>query len=175
MLTAIFVVVPGRLESMDLPVLHHWYVYLPAVLFGFALMVAPIRWAERTQNVTTLVRRAIILMTVTFGLFTYLMHSIWEIAFLLALFFTCFNVLEATLPGLISRFSPRESKGLALGIYNTTQNIGLFAGGAAGGWLAKHFCAETVFVAAALLMVLWYFVARGQTEPGRKKRADTAQ
>ena len=163
-LTAIFVVVPGRLESMDLP-----------VLFGFALMVAPIRWAERTQNVTTLVRRAIILMTVTFGLFTYLMHSIWEIAFLLALFFTCFNVLEATLPGLISRFSPRESKGLALGIYNTTQNIGLFAGGAAGGWLAKHFCAETVFVAAALLMVLWYFVARGQTEPGRKKRADTAQ
>ena len=174
-LTAIFVVVPGRLESMDLPVLHHWYVYLPAVLFGFALMVAPIRWAERTQNVTTLVRRAIILMTVTFGLFTYLMHSIWEIAFLLALFFTCFNVLEATLPGLISRFSPRESKGLALGIYNTTQNIGLFAGGAAGGWLAKHFCAETVFVAAALLMVLWYFVARGQTEPGRKKRADTAQ
>ena len=174
-LTAIFVVVPGRLESMDLPVLHHWYVYLPAVLFGFALMVAPIRWAERTQNVTTLVRRAIILMTVTFGLFTYLMLSIWEIAFLLALFFTCFNVLEATLPGLISRFSPRESKGLALGIYNTTQNIGLFAGGAAGGWLAKHFCAETVFVAAALLMVLWYFVARGQTEPGRKKRADTAQ
>ena len=171
----LFVVVPGRLESMDLPVLHHWYVYLPAVLFGFALMVAPIRWAERTQNVTTLVRRAIILMTVTFGLFTYLMHSIWEIAFLLALFFTCFNVLEATLPGLISRFSPRESKGLALGIYNTTQNIGLFAGGAAGGWLAKHFCAETVFVAAALLMVLWYFVARGQTEPGRKKRADTAQ
>ena len=150
-------------------------IYLPAVLFGFALMVAPIRWAERTQNVTTLVRRAIILMTVTFGLFTYLMHSIWEIAFLLALFFTCFNVLEATLPGLISRFSPRESKGLALGIYNTTQNIGLFAGGAAGGWLAKHFCAETVFVAAALLMVLWYFVARGQTEPGRKKRADTAQ
>lgn len=174
-LTAIFVVMPGRLESMDLPVLHHWYVYLPAVLFGFALMVAPIRWAERTQNVTTLVRRAIILMTVTFGLFTYLMHSIWEIAFLLALFFTCFNVLEATLPGLISRFSPRENKGLALGIYNTTQNIGLFAGGAAGGWLAKHFCAETVFVAAALLMVLWYFVARGQTEPGRKKRADTAQ
>ena len=138
-------------------------------------MVAPIRWAERTQNVTTLVRRAIILMTVTFGLFTYLMHSIWEIAFLLALFFTCFNVLEATLPGLISRFSPRESKGLALGIYNTTQNIGLFAGGAVGGWLAKHFCAETVFVAAALLMVLWYFIARGQSEPGRKKRADATE
>lgn len=174
-LTAIFVVVPGRLESMDLPVLHHWYVYLPAVLFGFALMVAPIRWAERTQNVTTLVRRAIILMTVTFGLFTYLMHSIWEIAFLLALFFTCFNVLEATLPGLISRFSPRESKGLALGIYNTTQNIGLFAGGAVGGWLAKHFCAETVFVAAALLMILWYFIARGQSEPSRKKSTDATQ
>lgn len=172
-LTALFVVVPGRLESMGLPVLHHWYVYLPAVLCGFALMIAPIRWADRTQNTVTLIRYGILLMTVTFGLFTYLMHSIWEIAFLLALFFTCFNVLEATLPGMISRFAPKESKGLALGIYNTTQNLGLFAGGAVGGLLARHFPAESVFVLAALLMVAWYFVTLGQVEPGRRKRYET--
>ena len=168
-LTALFVVVPGRLESMGLPVLHHWYVYLPAVLLGFALMVAPIRWAERTRNVVKLIRYGILLMTVTFGLFTYLMHSIWEIAFLLTLFFTCFNVLEATLPGLISRWAPKESKGLALGIYNTTQNLGLFAGGAVGGLFARYFPAESVFIAATILMIIWYFIACGQHEPIRPR------
>ena len=127
-LTALFVVVPGRLESMGLPVLHHWYIYV---------------------------------------LFVFLMHSVWEIAFLLALFFGCFNILEATLPGLISRASPKADKGLALGIYNTTQNIGLFVGGALGGWISEHFSAEAVFAAAAFAMLIWFVGARNLKEPRR--------
>lgn len=166
-LTALFVVVPGRLESMGLPVLHHWYIYLPAVLFGFAVMMKPIGWAERAGAVTKLQRIIILVMTVVFVLFVFLMHSVWEIAFLLALFFGCFNILEATLPGLISRASPKADKGLALGIYNTTQNIGLFVGGALGGWISEHFSAEAVFAAAAFAILIWFVGARNLKEPRR--------
>ena len=73
----------------------------------------------------------VLLLAVVFVLFSFLMHSVWEVAFLVTLFFIGFNILEATLPGLISRTAPKADKGLALGIYNTTQSFGLFVGGAA--------------------------------------------
>ena len=98
----------------------------------------------------------------------FLMHSVWEIAFLLALFFACFNILEATLPGMISRAAPKADKGLALGIYNTTQNIGLFVGGAVGGAVSQHFSAEAVFGLATFAMLLWLVSARGLSEPASK-------
>lgn len=166
-LTALFVVIPGRLESMGLPVLHHWHIYLPAVLFGFAVMMKPIAWAERNARVTDLQRCIILVITVVLVFFVFLMHSVWEIAVLLALFFGCFNILEATLPGLVSRVAPKADKGLALGIYNTTQNIGLFVGGAAGGWLSEHFSAEAVFLASAFAMLTWFVGARKLHEPRR--------
>lgn len=166
-LTALFVVIPGRLESMGLPVLHHWYIYLPAVLFGFATMMKPINWAERQNSIVDLQRIVIVVLAIVLVLFVFLLHSIWEIAFLLALFFGCFNILEATLPGLISKAAPKADKGLALGIYNTTQNIGLFIGGAAGGWLSKHFSTEAVFVASAFAMLVWLVGTRKLCEPRR--------
>jgi MFS family permease len=43
------------------------------------------------------------------------------------------------LPSLISRIAPPSAKGAALGVYNTTQALGLFIGGAAGGYMAQNF------------------------------------
>ena len=103
-------------------------------------------------------------------LFAYLMHSIWEIAFLLGLFFVGFNVLEATLPSLISKIAPKSDKGLALGIYNTLQNFGLFAGGALGGFIAREWSAEAVFFTCAFAMLLWLASAIGLKEPERSSR-----
>lgn len=168
---SLFVVVPPRLVSMGLPVNHHWYVYLPAVLLGFGIMVKPIMWAEKNKKVSKLLRYCVLLLGVVFGLFTFLMHSIWEIAFLMLLFFTCFNILEATLPGLISRSAPKADKGLALGIYNTTQSLGLFCGGAVGGWISQHFSAEAVFVVSAFAMLIWFILALGLHEPSRQVKA----
>lgn len=111
-----------------------------------------------------------LLLGVVLVLFSFLMHSIWEIAFLLALFFMCFNVLEASLPGLISRAAPKSEKGLALGVYNTTQNLGLFIGGAAGGWISQHYNAETVFLAAAFVMLCSFASSTGLKEPKRTIR-----
>ena len=168
---ALFVVVPPRLVSMSLPVFQHWHIYLPAVFIGFAIMFKPIAWAEKSRRVIKLLRITVFLLGVVFGLFTFLMHSIWEISFLMTLFFACFNILEATMPGLISRTAPKEAKGLALGVYNTTQSLGLFAGGALCGLLSQHFSAETVFVVSAFAMLVWLFLTCGQNEPTARQKA----
>jgi predicted MFS family arabinose efflux permease len=77
-------------------------------------------------------------------------------------FFTGFNVLEAVLPSLVSRLAPPDAKGAALGIYNTTQALGLFAGGALGGWLQARFGGAAVFAVCAGLLVVWWGLAAGQ-------------
>ena len=87
----------------------------------------------------------------------------WLVVWLL-LFFVGFNILEASLPSLVSRVAPGSAKGLALGIYNTTQAIGLFAGGAAGGLVAARWGSGAVFACAAAILAGWWLVAIGMRE-----------
>ncbi len=169
-LMAVFVVIPTRLTEMGLASEHHWWVYLPAVLAGFTVMAPLIIIGERRNAVVRIMRWVLGFFCAAFVLFAYLMHSIWEISFLLGLFFSGFNVLEATLPSLISRLAPPRDKGLALGIYNTLQNFGLFAGGALGGWITLHWGAEAVFFTCAFAMLLWLASAIGMKEPPRSGR-----
>jgi predicted MFS family arabinose efflux permease len=98
--------------------------------------------------------------------------SLAWLALWLLLFFVAFNILEASLPSLTSRVAPAAHKGLALGIYNTTQSIGLFAGGAAGGWLAARAGGTSVFYAAAALLAAWWLLATGMREPPRRTHGE---
>jgi predicted MFS family arabinose efflux permease len=81
---------------------------------------------------------------------------------LLLAFFVGFNILEASLPSLVSRLAPADAKGAALGIYNTTQALGLFFGGVLGGWVQQGWGRAAVFGACAGLMALWLLVAARQ-------------
>jgi predicted MFS family arabinose efflux permease len=85
-------------------------------------------------------------------------------------FFAGFNVLEASLPSLISRLAPVDAKGAALGVYNTTQSLGLFFGGALGGWVQQLWGRPAVFVACAVLMASWLVVASGHRRWPRSAR-----
>jgi len=85
---------------------------------------------------------------------------------LLLAFFAAFNVLEASLPSLVSRVAAAGSRGTALGVYSTTQALGLFAGGAAGGWLAQHWGEASVFVFGIAVIALWLGVAWTMRIPG---------
>jgi MFS family permease len=73
------------------------------------------------------------------------------------LFFTAFNILEASLPSLMSKLSPLENKGTALGIYSTAQFLGAFIGGATGGFLFGQFGVTGVFIAGACITLVWLF------------------
>ena len=86
----------------------------------------------------------------------------------LFLFFVAFNLMEALLPSLVSRVAPAARKGLAMGVYNTAQSLGLFAGGAVGGLLARMWSAEGVFLACAALCAVWLVVAWFVQQPPRR-------
>jgi len=162
---AMFVVVPVLLvERAQLPLPNHWWVYLPVVLVSFGLMMPPIMAAERRSRMRILFLSAVgLLLVVQLGLLLHAPSLMWIAGWLL-LFFVGFNILEASLPSLVSRVAPSSAKGLALGIYNTTQAIGLFAGGALGGLVAARWGAQGVFACAAVIMGVWWVIALGMRE-----------
>lgn len=163
---AIFVVVPVALVNYGgLPVDEHWKIYLPVVLGSFALIAPPLLYAERKGKIKLLFLTSIALMLlVQLGLAAGY-KSLYPSVALLVAFFAAFNILEACLPSLVSRVAPTSSRGTALGVYNTTQALGLFVGGAAGGWLAKHQGDSAVFVFGIALVALWLGVASGMRVP----------
>ena len=163
---AIFVVVPTALVRYGkLPLSEHWKVYLPVVLGSFALMAPPLLHAERRRRMKFLFLSAIVLLlAVELGLAVCLSNFAFAVGLLLA-FFVAFNILEASLPSLVSRVAPAASRGTALGVYNTTQALGLFAGGAAGGWLAHRWGEEAVFVFGFAVVALWLLVASSMRVP----------
>jgi len=157
---AMFVVIPTALVDAGLPLAAHWKAYLPVVLASFALMVPAIVYADRRNKPQPVMAGAVALMlAVQAGLM--FAHGLAALVVLLLLFFGAFNVLEAMLPSLVSRIAPERARGTAIGIYNTTQTMGLFAGGLAGGWMAKHYGAAAVFALGAVLMVLWLGLVAG--------------
>ncbi len=164
---AIFVVVPVALVRYGgVPVSEHWKIYLPVVVGSFVLMAPPLLHAERRGRMKFLFLGAIaLLLAVELGFAVCLTNLYMVIALLLA-FFVAFNILEASLPSLVSRVAPPSSRGTALGVYNTTQALGLFAGGAIGGWLAQHFGEASVFVFGIAVVALWLGVAWKMRDPG---------
>jgi MFS family permease len=173
---AMFVVLPHALVNHGgLAAASHWQVYLPAVLISFAIMVPAIIAAERNDKMRPIFLAAIaLLVVVQSGLLIY-SESLWALALWLVLFFVAFNVLEATLPSLVSRTAPPSAKGAALGVYNTTQALGLFIGGAAGGYIAQHFGDNAVFAACTGLALVWLVVANSMNFPQRRVAAAAAQ
>ena len=170
---AMWVAVPALLVQAGLAQGAHWQVYLPAVLLSFAAMGAVFAMERRGHL------RAVFLVSIGLILLAQLgfgwlsqdgMNSadglgVLPLAVLLFVFFCGFNALEATQPSLVTRFAPTASRGAALGVYNTLQSLGFFAGGALGGWLAKHWGPQGLFAACSVAMALWLAVAWGMRAP----------
>ncbi|MEW5771666.1 MAG: MFS transporter [Pseudomonadota bacterium] len=167
---AMFTVVPFALvQAGGLDAQHHWQVYLPVLLGALALMVPAIIYGEKRGELKRVFVAAIALMVAAQLGLALSMHAFWGIVAALFAYFVAFNVLEATLPSLISKIAPPEAKGTAMGVYNTSQALGLFFGGAVGGWLAQHQGFFAVFLFCGGLMAVWLVLALGMTPPPRVK------
>ncbi len=153
---AMFVVIPLALvKAGGLALADHWKVYLPALLLSFVLMIPAIIVAEKKNKTKPVFNIAIGLILLTQMGFAAFGEGVWSLFFFLFVFFVGFNILEASLPSMISRIAPPQAKGLALGIYNTTQALGLAVGGALGGLLAQRFGADAVYLVCGLLTLVW--------------------
>ncbi len=172
---AMFVVLPTWLADRGgLALGDHWKLYLPVVLLSFALMMPPLMWSERNGRLRGLFLGAVTLLLAVQLVLAVQPAGLVAFAALLLGFFVGFNVLEASLPSLVSRLAPPDAKGAALGIYNTTQAFGLFFGGLLGGWVQQGWGRSAVFAACAALMALWLLVAAGQQRWPQAPRGQAA-
>ena len=170
---AMWVAVPALLVEAGLAKEGHWQVYLPAVLASFVVMgaVFPLERRGHVRAVFLAAIGAVLLVQVGLALASS-RPGIALLAALLFLFFCGFNILEATQPSLASRLAPPQSRGAALGVYNTLQSLGFFVGGAVGGWLAKNVGWPGLFGACAALMLVWLAVAWPMRAPPARQSAE---
>ncbi|HSH96737.1 MAG: MFS transporter [Methylophilaceae bacterium] len=157
---AMFIVVPFAIkQSSGMNENQHWQVYLPVVLLGLALMVPAIIYGEKRAKLKQVFLSAISLMLVAQLLFASSITHFWGIVISLAGYFIAFNTLEAILPSIISKIAPAASKGTAIGVYNTSQSLGVFVGGVVGGYLSSYHGFSSVFIFCSVLMVMWLICA----------------
>lgn len=165
-MTATFVTLPLALrDNAGIDPAQHWMVYLLVLTLSVVLMAPFVIFADRKNRLKHVFLGAVALLVVSeAGLFRY-QSGVVELAALMVLYFTAFNILEATLPSLVSRLAPSDMKGTALGAYSTAQYLGAFIGGALGGWLHGRFGPSAAFALCAGLAVVWLVIAAGMRNP----------
>ncbi len=159
---AMWSAVPIMLVREGLPKAEHWHVYLPAVLASMLIMGGVLFRLERKGYLRgVFLSQIALLVLVQLALFYISTRpsSLWEAGLILFAFFCAFNMLEATQPSLVSRYAASDERGTALGVYNTMQSIGMFVGGAAGGWLIKDFGMQGLFAVCAAALLVWLVAA----------------
>lgn len=165
-LTATFVVVPIALRDYaGLPVAEHWWIYLGVMVISMGLMVPFVIRAEKHRRMKQVFVGAIVGIVAAQVLFMTEHSSLIGLGIALLVFFTAFNVLEATLPSLVSKTAPADKRGTAMGIYSTSQFLGAFCGGAAGGWLYGQFGITAVFILSGTAALIWMLVALTMRPP----------
>lgn len=163
---AMFVVVPFALkETSGMNENQHWLVYLPVLTISFFMMLPAIIYGEKHAKLKPVFIGAVATMLLAQLLFAANIHHFWGVVIALFFYFIAFNLLEATLPSLISKMAPAASKGTAIGIHSTAQSLGIFIGAVAGGFLSGHYGYSSVFIFCSLLMGIWLISALGMKTP----------
>ncbi len=166
MLMSSFIAVPLALvEKAGLPKEQHWWVYLTALLISFFAMIPFIIYGEKKRKMKRVLLGAIGTLMLTELFFWQFGNSLRMLVIGIVVFFTAFNLLEASLPSLISKVSPAGGKGTAMGVYSTSQFLGSALGGILGGWFFQHGGLSAVFLGCAALAALWLAFAVTMREP----------
>lgn len=165
-LTSLFLVIPNILQDqLGLASSSHWWFYLSVMLTSFFAMVPFIIIGEKKRKMKPVLCGAIALLALATASLAGVSDSLmiaWAVMFF---FFMAFNLLEASLPSLISKEAPAASKGTAMGVYSTSQFMGAFLGGAFGGFLLQQVGTEGVVWFMVIILALWLLVALTMPAP----------
>jgi predicted MFS family arabinose efflux permease len=164
-LMASFVVVPILLRDAGLQAGNHWQVYLPVMVTSMAAIIPFVIIAEKKRQMKKVFIGAITLLLIANIGFIFFHSDLIGLVSCLWIFFCGFNLLEATLPSLISKTAPGDLKGTAMGIYSSFQFIGAFLGGASGGAFYGEYGATAVFGFSAIVAAIWILIAWFMSTP----------
>ncbi len=164
-LMSLFLVMPLLLRDfIELPAEQHWQIYLPVFALSLLLMLPFIIIAERKQAMKPVFVGAIVAIIIaTLGFLGSSSSTLFIIS--LVLFFAGFNLLEASLPSLISKTADATQKGTAMGVYSSSQFFGAFAGGTMGGYAHQTWGVSGVFYVVLLALTCWLLLAITMKKP----------
>ncbi|MGH7089037.1 MAG: MFS transporter, partial [Stellaceae bacterium] len=143
-----------------------WIVYLPVLAASVVLMVPTILVAEKGGRMKEVFVAAIILFAASLAALIAAPGRSAVLVGALVAFFTAFNVMEAMLPSLVTKAAPADAKGTATGLYSSAQFLGIFVGGALGGWASAVAGTGGVFAVALVLALIWLAAAASMRRPG---------
>ncbi len=158
-LAAGFIVMPILIiENQIVSMIDNWHLYLPAIILSFLGMLPLIVISEKFKKTKLILMISIILLIVSQLIFlnTKLNFQIFLIS--LTVFFIAFNSIEALLPSLLSRTASTSKRGLAMGIFSTSQFLGTFFGGAIGGLIYDIYDLNSVFLFTIFVAIIWWFL-----------------
>ena len=166
---SMFMVVPFYLiQQGNLPLQDHWMIYLPILLSSFILIIPIIIFSEKLKQIKLTFLLSIMILLVAQFSFIYFSDDLLSIVISLLIYFVGFNFLEASLPSLVSRIAPANQKGLALGVYNTSQSLGIFVGGFVGGIITTFYGYSGTFLFCGTLIFIWFVFSLNMNVPVKK-------
>lgn len=156
MLTAAFVALPLMLmRNHGMALDHQWKLYLPVMLVSAVVMGGVLRRVTSVNGSMRLITVCALGLGLSLCGFSAAGHGYLVLWLAAIVFFSAFNLLEASLPSLVSRLVPVHMRGAALGAYATSQFFGAGVGGVFGGLMLQHVGVSAVFAATAALGLLW--------------------
>ena len=154
-----FIVMPLLImENQIVSMIDNWQLYLPAVLLSFIGMIPLIIISEKFKKTKYILLLSIFLLIISQIIFyiSNLNFSVFLIT--LTIFFVAFNTIEAILPSLLSKTESASKRGLAMGIFSTSQFLGTFIGGAIGGLIYDIYDLNSVFLFTIFVAIIWWFM-----------------
>ena len=154
-----FIVMPLLImENQIVSMIDNWQLYLPAVLLSFIGMIPLIIISEKFKKTKYILLLSIFLLIISQIIFyiSNLNFSVFLIT--LTIFFVAFNTVEAILPSLLSKTASASKRGLAMGIFSTSQFLGTFIGGAIGGLIYDIYDLNSVFLFTIFVAIIWWFM-----------------
>ena len=166
-LTSSFLVVPAFLSAtLSIPGESQWTLYLPVLAVSFGLMIPAIIVAEKYRRMKSVFVTSVAVLAGSQGVLLIGAQNATLLILAITAFFSAFNIVEASLPSLVTKTAPPDAKGTATGVYSSSQFLGIFVGGAAGGWVHQIYGTEGVFILTSGVALIWLIVAATMPKPG---------
>jgi MFS family permease len=164
-----FFIIPIVLnQKFDMSRMEYWKVYLPAVIFGILAMAPAAILGEKYGKGKEVFIASVLFIIASFALMgfsnSFLLFAIGAI-----FFFIGFNMFEPLLQSFVSKFAKVHQKGAALGVANTFAYVGIFLGGAIGGWIYGHYKEEGVAIGVIILSLFWIAWIVGMRNPALRE------
>ncbi len=143
----------------------YWKIYLPAVFFGIIAMGPAAVFGEKYNK-----GKEVFLISIGFVAASFVLmgwsNSVFWFAVGASFFFIGFNMFEPLLQSFVSKFAKVHQKGAALGVANTFAYVGMFLGGAIGGYIYQQYDRIGVAWTVLAISIFWAVWIFGMRSPG---------